>query len=259
MSSEEVVITQESKENSAPSTLNEISSQIESHLSMKSPANVESSTESKKPEEKINDTEEENFLVAKKPASKEVIIIGSQQNTDLQASFKKFREQKLKERQIMKLCQQIDSTNQQRSEDFRNGLRNKFLEKAKSYLGVPYARRFEDPSKPEAPLYLDCCALVRQCVQDLSNEFGFIIGRWNQAYQMDTLPIVLDDISQCKPGDLIFYEGIYTSKRSKPQKHNNVHVEIFWGGETGSYRSSVPLMNSIFFHFRRSNYRFKIS
>ena len=36
-----------------------------------------------------------------------------------------------------------------------------------------------------------------------------------------------------KPGDLIFYEGTYKSGRSKPQKHDMVHVEVFIGGETG--------------------------
>lgn len=49
---------------------------------------------------------------------------------------------------------------------------------------------------------------------------------------MDTLPQVLT-FEQLRPGDLIFYEGAFTSKRSKTQKHNNVHVEIFLGGETG--------------------------
>jgi len=178
----------------------------------------------------------ENVVVSesKKGKNKEVLFIGNPEiaKTDLQSSFLKFRQQKMRERQLMKACQQVDSSTQQRSEEYKNALRAKFIERAKSYLGVPYARRFQDPSIPEAPLYLDCCALVRKCVQDLSDEFGFIIGRWNQAYQMDTLPIILKE-EDLKPGDLIFYEGTYNSKRSKPQKHNNVHVEIFLGGETG--------------------------
>lgn len=60
-------------------------------------------------------------------------------------------------------------------------------------------------------------------------------GKWNQAYQMDTLPIVLKE-EELRPGDLIFYEGIYNNftHRSKPQKHNNVHVEIYIGGDTGT-------------------------
>jgi hypothetical protein len=254
-------VTNEIKENSSPSNLSEISN---IHISETKTSCSKDQTDSLVEEANTEKDSEDNFLVSKSK-SKEVIIIGSQPDTNLQSSFLKFREQKLKERQLMKLSQQLDSTNQQRSKDFKNALRNKFLEKARTYLGVPYARRFEEPSKPEATLYLDCCALVRKCVQDLSTEFGFIIGKWNQAYQMDTLPIVLEDISQCKPGDLIFYEGIYNSKRSKPQKHNNVHVEIFLGGETGKetvfgyfliFKSKYSFL---FFLLRRSNHWLPLS
>ena len=35
----------------------------------------------------------------------------------------------------------------------------------------------------DAPLYLDCCALVRRVLRDMKTELGFCIGRWNQAYQ----------------------------------------------------------------------------
>jgi hypothetical protein len=35
-----------------------------------------------------------------------------------------------------------------------------------------------------APLYLDCCGLVRRAARDLADEFGFLIGKWNQAYQV---------------------------------------------------------------------------
>lgn len=35
-----------------------------------------------------------------------------------------------------------------------------------------------------------------------------------QSYQMDVLPDTgITDVSQLKPGDLIFYEGLYKSKR----------------------------------------------
>jgi hypothetical protein len=57
---------------------------------------------------------------------------------------------------------------------------------ARGYLGVPYARRFHDPSHCECegceaagrqlyhdPLFLDCCGLVRRVVADLREEFGF--------------------------------------------------------------------------------------
>jgi hypothetical protein len=93
-----------------------------------------------------------------------------------------------------------------RTQEYKDKLRAKFVEQAHTYIGVPYARRYEAEGVAESPLYLDCCALVRKCVLDLKDEFGFVVAKWNQAYQMDTLPIRYDDISQMKRGDLIFYE-----------------------------------------------------
>jgi hypothetical protein len=180
-------------------------------------------------------------------------------NHSLQANFMKFREQKIRERQIMKLCQ-LANGESRRSQEFKDNLRQKFIDKAKKYLGVPYALCYKNAEDPVAPLYLDCCGLVRQVLQDLKEEFGFIIGKWNQAYQMDTLPIVLTE-QELKPGDLIFYEGLYNSKRSKPQKHNNVHVEIYLGGETGAFVFSSRTISSIIlcYFFRRSNNWIQIS
>ena len=88
-------------------------------------------------------------------------------------------------------------------------LRAKFLAKVESYIGVPYGKKYhaDDPTSPhhDAELYLDCCALIRRCVRDLSDEFGFVLGRGNQAYQFDTLPIRVASVEQLKPGDLVFY------------------------------------------------------
>ena len=42
-----------------------------------------------------------------------------------------------------------------------------------------------------APLYLDCCGIVRQVILDLKDDFGFKLDRWNQAYQFDICPKVL--------------------------------------------------------------------
>ena len=119
------------------------------------------------------------------------------------------------------------------------------------YIGVPYSERYKKEGDPVAPLYLDCCGLVRKVLQDLGEEFGFLIGRWNQAYQLDTLPIRKEGVHELKPGDLIFYEGNYASQRSKGQKHNCVHVEIFLGGETGEatigarfFKGSVKIFDS---------------
>ena len=169
----------------------------------------------------------------------EVILVGG--NASLQDSFKKFRSQKIKERKILQQCRDDRATTGPRSEAAKDELRSKFVEQAKKYIGVPYAERYKAPEAPIAPLYLDCCALVRKAVQDLQEDFGFVIGRWNQCYQMDTLPIVIEQ-HQLKPGDLIFYEGIFNSNRSRPQKHNNVHVEIFLGGETGELVPKVLVL-----------------
>ena len=170
----------------------------------------------------------ESFIKTKK----ELSIIGDEninQKESLQNSFLKFRDQKIKERQLMKACR---NTNNVRSKEFKESLRYKFIEAAKRYIGVPYGIKYKKEEDPIAPLYLDCCGLVRQALMDLQEDFGFVIGKWNQAYQMDTLPIALK-FEELQPGDLIFYEGIYVSERSKKQKHNNVHVEIYLGGESG--------------------------
>lgn len=172
----------------------------------------------------------------------------------LQDSFKKFRDRKIKERQIIKICKETMGS-RNRSIEFKDLLRTKFIEGARKYLGVPYAERFKAPDAPVAPLYLDCCGLVRQVLLDLKEEFGFVIGRWNQCYQMDTLPIIYDDTSQMKPGDLIFYEGKYVSGRSKPQKHDNVHVEIFLGGETGEATIASRFHKGVVSEF--ASYKFK--
>ena len=153
--------------------------------------------------------------------------------SSLQNSFLRFRDQKKKERQILKLSRAGEfNGNGKRTDLYKDALRQKFVNTAKKYIGVPYAERFKADDAPVASLYLDCCALVRKAVTDLQDEFGIVLGKWNQAYQMDTLPIVLQE-RDLRPGDLIFYEGLYISKRSKSQKHNNVHVEIYIGGETG--------------------------
>ena len=60
-------------------------------------------------------------------------------------------------------------------------LREKFLETAKKYFGVPYAKRYFNPGEPlyDAPMFLDCCALVRQITYDMKEDLGFYLDRWN--------------------------------------------------------------------------------
>ena len=181
--------------------------------------------------EAVVDQNDENLA---NPNVSAVLIIGDNavgDKSSLQNSFLKFRDQKIKEKNLMKACRDA-SLSGGRTQEYKDNLRQKFIDSAKKYVGVPYGIKYKKEEDPVAPLYLDCCGLVRQVVQDLQDEFGFVIGKWNQAYQMDTLPIVLTE-EQLRPGDLIFYEGTYVSERSKKQKHNNVHVEIFVGGDTG--------------------------
>ena len=93
-------------------------------------------------------------------------------------------------------------------------LRKKFVDKALSYLGIPYGKRYltEDNPLYNSDIFLDCCGLIRQCVNDLNEEFAFTLGRWNQAYQFDILPEVIS-FEQMKRGDLIFYTATYYKEK----------------------------------------------
>ncbi|KAK7469560.1 hypothetical protein BaRGS_00036408, partial [Batillaria attramentaria] len=132
----------------------------------------------------------------------------------------------IKQTRRLKKLQKAAKADPQRMET----LRRKFLQQAKRYFGVPYARKYWAKDTPEykSPLFLDCCGLVRQVMRDLEADFGFRIGPWNQAYMYDTLPISLTE-KQMKPGDLVFMSGTYTNPKSKKQRHNMMHVEIWLG------------------------------
>ena len=115
----------------------------------------------------------------------------------------------------------------------------RFIEQCKSYFGVPYHPSYhKDPSSPHhnAPLYLDCCGLTRRVMQDLCEDFGFVIGPGNQAYQFETCPVEVEE-KDLKPGDLIFTEGTFFKEGKKPQKHNMVHIEVFLGGGESGLRT----------------------
>ncbi len=70
--------------------------------------------------------------------------------------------------------------------EFRERLRTKFIEAVRKYIGVPYAKRFHKPGSAlrKAKLYLDCCALIRQAVYDLREDFGFVLQRYNQVLRL---------------------------------------------------------------------------
>lgn len=160
----------------------------------------------------------------------------------------------------------------QRDKTAMDSLREKFLQTALSYCGVPYAQRYHQPDcerstgsgsrcimdvtlslliapTHHSPLFLDCCGLVRRVLRDLKDDFGFTVGPWNQAYQFDTLPVGLSGPADMKPGDLVFISATYYNQQRKRQRHDMVHVEIWLGqGEKtvgarwqrGRYSTSLP-------------------
>lgn len=105
--------------------------------------------------------------------------------TTHQERFERFRRERMRERKLAQF-NASETSKKERTVEFKNNLRSKFVAAAKKYMGVPYAAKYHGPESPHynAELYLDCCGLVRRAVQDLQQEFGFKIGRWNQNYQV---------------------------------------------------------------------------
>jgi len=110
-------------------------------------------------------------------------------NGSLQDSFNRFRKKKIEKHKYKNYLKEKANI-ERRDPAFKQRLREKFVETAKKYYGVPYKRKYHEEGTElyNSPLFLDCCALIRQIVYDLREDFGFQLGRWNQAYQFDTLP-----------------------------------------------------------------------
>lgn len=166
----------------------------------------------------------------KKPP--ELIVISNDncsfasKDNSLQSNFKNFRSY------INNLRKKKDEEKQklQETPSHQDYLRKKFLDTAKSLIGIPYGKKYliKHPEY-DGNLFLDCCGLVRYAFNLMKEDFGFSLGRWNQAYQYDILPEEIS-FSEMKPGDLIFYSGIfYPDRNQKEQFHNMTHVEIFLG------------------------------
>lgn len=157
---------------------------------------------------------------------------GGSKKMTLQERFAAMRRRKLAQQQHTHYVAKKGS----RSVERKQKLRNKFIEQVKKYKGIPYARKYHEVGTPEyeSPIFLDCCALIRRAVNDLAQDFGFLLGRWNQNYQFSTLAKDTVSFEEMKPGDLIFYEATYydTSKQKK-QPLNMVHIEMFYPGKTG--------------------------
>ena len=175
-------------------------------------------------------------MSSEKPQKKkpELIIVSNDNcnfnssDNSLQGNFKSFRS--FISAQIKKNKNLIQPQSFRDNPLRMSDLRSKFLETAKTCLGIPYGKKYLI-AHPDysSDLFLDCCGLVRHVVNLLKEEFGFSLGRWNQGYQFDVLP---DEIpfEELKPGDLIFYTGHYYPDRGmREQPHNMMHVEIYLG------------------------------
>lgn len=152
----------------------------------------------------------------------------SDQPLSLQEAFEKFRKNKIsliKKKRINKNIQI------QRTPGQKILLRNKFINQCKKYLGVPYAKRYhiKDSSYYNAPLFLDCCGLIRRVLLDLKGNFGFHVGHWNQSYLFDTLRKKYSSYELMQPGDLVFISATYYNPKSRKQRHDMVHVEVWLG------------------------------
>ncbi|CAF1676940.1 unnamed protein product [Rotaria magnacalcarata] len=151
---------------------------------------------------------------------------------NLQEAFRRFREQRMNEIHLEQRIHLKRKKKIRRSDPARMyKLRLKFVEQAKRYLGIPYAKKYFEPgtSEYESKLFLDCCGLVRRVMYDLSKEFGFVVGPWNQSYMYDTLPRTITHLSDVQPGDLVFISATYYNEKMKKQRHNLTHVEIMLG------------------------------
>ncbi|CAF1285684.1 unnamed protein product [Adineta steineri] len=174
------------------------------------------------------------FIVDWNSPSKTTALSNKTKTTDdnLQDAFRRFREQRMEEMRIQQRIESRKKKKIRRSNPQRmRRLRLKFVEQAKRYLGIPYAKKYFEPgtSEYESKLFLDCCGLVRRVMYDLAKDFGFTIGPWNQSYMYDTLPKTITSLTDVKPGDLVFISATYYNPKMKKQRHDLTHVEIMLG------------------------------
>ena len=93
------------------------------------------------------------------------MVFGSSKSGALQQHFGRF----LKNRKDMIKCRNVEVKNSnmnRKDPNFKTKLRGKFVEQCKKYFGVPYAKKYWSDGEEhfDAPLFLDCCALIRQAV-----------------------------------------------------------------------------------------------
>ena len=167
-----------------------------------------------------------------KPKKPELIVISNDDcnfgNKDLtlQGGFKNFRSYINNQRKKNEIKKKEDRENP----EYMIKLRQKFLDTAKSLIGIPYGKKYLK-LHPEYKdnLFLDCCGLIRQVVYLMNEDLGFTLGHWNQYYQYDMLQEVIP-FEKTQKGDLVFYSADYfPGKKRKRFIHDMVHVEILTG------------------------------
>eukprot|EP00798_Chlamydomonas_sp_ICE-L_P029818 gene29818-12731_t len=93
-------------------------------------------------------------------------------------------------------------------------LRQRFVDLARQYVGVPYGRKFHEAEGCECE---GCVESGRQLFQD--------------KFSLDCCGLLTQH--KLQPGDLVFYSGVYVNPKSKPHPSKMTHVEIFVGGDSG--------------------------
>jgi hypothetical protein len=124
--------------------------------------NKENATESVPTEVTASDAEPLKVRAQPKAAAEELMWIGNGGKVDLRQNFERFKKQKVEQIKYRKYVTE-QATVDKKDPAVKKRLREKFLELAKKYFGVPYAKRYFNPGEPlyDAPIFLDCCALVR--------------------------------------------------------------------------------------------------
>lgn len=95
--------------------------------------------------------------------SDQLIVIGGNNTTgntkaSLQDHFKRFRKKRTEQIKYKQFLSSKNKNVDRKDPVFKQRLREKFVETAKKYYGVPYAKRYHNPGDKhyDSPLFLDC-------------------------------------------------------------------------------------------------------
>ena len=110
-------------------------------------------------------------------AEQEDCMVEKGASISLQDGFKGFRKAKINAARN-RAAQEKQEDIMRKDPVLMQALRELFIDRCKSYYGVPYAQKYHDAASPlfHSPLFLDCCGLVRQVLRDLKQEFAFETG-----------------------------------------------------------------------------------